>query len=105
MKRVSELVGMDIFNDRGQKVGKIFDVVLDMQKGEVVRLALEPIYAANKDEAKRLFRDKTILYRNVRAVEKIVITTSTPVMEEEAMEPEPAPTKPPSYSYRSRYQK
>lgn len=105
MKRVSELIGMDIFNDRGQFVGKIYDIIIDLQKGEVVRLAVEPISAASKEDARRLFKEKTILYKNVRAVERIVLVTSTPVMEEEEPPRPTTPSKPVPYSYRYRYQK
>ena len=96
---LSALVGMDVFNDEGKQVGRVYDVVIDLQKGEIVRLALEPIRGAASEMA-RVFKEKSILYRNVKAVEKIVIVSSKPVMEEE---PAVEPPKPLGYS--SRYKR
>lgn len=96
-------MGMDVYTDNAQFVGKVFDVILDLQKGEVVRLTLEPIRVSSKEEAKRVFREKTILFKSVKAVDKIVIVSSDgssaqPLEEEESIEK--APHKPMPYSYR-----
>ncbi len=101
MKRVSELIGMDVYNDQAKFIGRVFDVIIDLQKGEVVRLALQPINAGNKDEAARLFREKTILYKAVRAAEKILIVSSAPIAEEEPAPEQPA--KPEGYRHRYGY--
>ncbi|MEM4255508.1 MAG: PRC-barrel domain-containing protein [Candidatus Norongarragalinales archaeon] len=99
--RVSQLMGMDVYTDTAQMVGRVYDVIIDLQKGEVVRLTLEPIRAASKEEAKRVFREKTIMYKSVKAVEKIIIISPNAI--KEAEEPEPAePQKPLPYSYRYR---
>ncbi|MEK6954837.1 MAG: PRC-barrel domain-containing protein [Candidatus Micrarchaeota archaeon] len=103
--KLSQLIGMDIYTDNAQFVGKVYDVILDLQKGEVVRLTLEPIKVASKDEAKRVFRDKTIMYRSVKAVEKIIIVTTSNAMPSasDLEEDKPAaPEKPMPYSYRYR---
>jgi sporulation protein YlmC with PRC-barrel domain len=96
---------MDVYTDNAQFVGKVYDVIIDLQEGKVVRLTLEPIRASSKEEAKRIFREKTILYKNVKAVEKIIIISSMSTPEPE---PEPeapaAPQKPLPYSYRYRRQ-
>ena len=104
--KLSQLIGMDIYTDNAQFVGKVYDVILDLQKGEAVRLTLEPIKVASKEEAKRVFREKTILYKNVKAAERIVIVSSTASNEEPDAEVEaPAqPEKPMPYSYRYRRQ-
>ncbi len=99
--RVSQLMGMDVYTDSAQFVGRVYDVIIDLQKGEVVRLTLEPIRATSKEEAKRVFREKTIMYKSVKAVEKIIIISPTAMREE----PEPVPEEPQkplpySYSYR-----
>ncbi|PIO04031.1 hypothetical protein COT48_02480, partial [Candidatus Woesearchaeota archaeon CG08_land_8_20_14_0_20_47_9] len=36
--KVSQLMGMDVYTDNATFVGKVYDVILDLQKGEVVRL-------------------------------------------------------------------
>jgi len=103
--RVSALMGMDVFTDTAKFVGKVYDIIIDLQKGEVTRLTLEPIKVANKDDARRIFKEKTILYKSVKAVEKIVIVSSIqPVEEPEAEEEAPKePEKPfQHYSYKYR---
>ena len=98
--KVSQLMGMDVYTDNAAFVGKVYDVILDLQKGEVVRLTLEPISASSKDDAKRVFREKTIMFKSVKAVERIIIISSAPVAEEPEEETAPAPQKPVPYSYR-----
>ncbi len=103
--RVSALMGMDVFTDTAKFVGKVYDIIIDLQKGEVTRLTLEPIKVANKDDARRIFKEKTILYKSVKAVEKIVIVSAIqpvdtePVEEEAPKEPE-KPFQHYSYKYR-----
>ncbi len=99
--KVSQLLGMDVYTDNAQFVGKVFDAIIDLQTGEVSRLTLEPIKAISKDDAKRIFREKTVLYKSVKAVERIIIVGSAPVRMEEP-EPEPEPAKPLPYSARYR---
>lgn len=99
--RVSQLMGMDVYTDGATFVGKVYDVIIDLQKGEVVRLTLEPIRVTSKDEAKRIFREKTVMYKSVKAVEKIIIVSNNAPMEAQEEEPEePAQQKPVPYSYR-----
>jgi len=97
--RISQLMGMDVYTDNAQYIGRVYDVIIDLQKGEVTRLTLEPIKVASKEEARRVFKEKTVLYKSVKAVEKIIIVSNAPIPDEE--EPIPAaPSKPMPYSYR-----
>jgi sporulation protein YlmC with PRC-barrel domain len=98
--KVSQLMGMDVYTDSAQYVGKVYDVILDLQKGEVVRLTLEPIRVASKEEAKRIFKEKTIMYKSVKAVEKIVIISPSAAVREAEEEVPEEPQKPLPYSYR-----
>ena len=99
--RVSQLMGMDVYTDNAQMIGRVYDVIIDLQKGEVVRLTLEPIRVASRDEAKRVFREKTIMYKSVKAVDRIVIISPTLNQQEEEEAPQ-EPQKPLPYSYRYR---
>ncbi|MFH1200650.1 MAG: PRC-barrel domain-containing protein [Candidatus Micrarchaeota archaeon] len=101
--KLSQLMGMDIYTDNAQYVGKVYDVILDLQKGEIARLTLEPIHVTSKEEAKRVFREKTVLYKSVKAVENIVIVGAQGHIGGEMDEAEPVssePAKPMPYSYR-----
>ncbi len=104
--KVSTLMGMDVFTDTARQIGKVYDIIIDLQKGEVVRLTLEPIKVANKDDAKRIFKEKTILYKSVKAVDRIVIVSSTQPLDEEPMEEAPAKTEEKPFSnYSFRYRR
>ncbi len=99
--RVSQLMGMDVYTDNAQMIGRVYDVIIDLQKGEISRLTLEPIRVASREEAKRVFREKTIMYSSVKAVDRIVIIS--PNLNREPEEEAPAePQKPLPYSYRYR---
>lgn len=103
--KISQLMGMDIYTDKASYVGKVYDIIIDLQKGEVVRLTLEPIKAASKEEAKRIFKEKTIMYKSVKSVDKIVLVSGSAAaeeMEEEAAPPSPKEAAPTPYSYRYR---
>jgi sporulation protein YlmC with PRC-barrel domain len=93
-------MGMDVYTDGAKFLGKVYDVIIDLQKGEVVRLTLEPIKASSKEEAKRVFHEKTIMYKSVKAADRIIITSPSTVVEEEEPAPAPAPAKPLPYSYK-----
>jgi len=72
---ISKLYGMDIFSDGGRYLGKVYDIILDVEKGEIVRVTLESIHTVSRDEAQRIIKEKTILYKNVRSVEDVIVVT------------------------------
>ncbi len=103
--RLSQLIGLDVYSDNAQYIGKVYDVILDLEKGEVVRLTLEPIRASSREEAKRIFKDKTVLFKSVKAVEKIIIVSPSTIVESEPEPEKPAfESKHVPYSYRYRRQ-
>ncbi|MCX6767629.1 MAG: PRC-barrel domain-containing protein [Candidatus Micrarchaeota archaeon] len=102
--KISQLMGMDVYTDTAQYVGKVFDVIIDLQKGEVVRLTLEPIKVTSKEDAKRVFREKTVLYKSVKAAGKILIISPS-AAEETAEEEAPAGEKPQAAPYSYRYRR
>lgn len=73
--RLSRLYGMDIFSDNGKYLGKVYDIIIDIEKGDVARLTLEAISAASREEAQRIIREKTVLYKNVKSVEDVVVVS------------------------------
>lgn len=104
MMKISQLVGMDIYTDAAKYVGKVYDVIIDLQKGDVVRLTTEPIRVSSKEEAKQIFKEKTVLYKSVKAVDKIIIVSAIQPMEEKEEEAPAAEEKkamPYSYRYKS----
>ncbi|MCD4740684.1 PRC-barrel domain-containing protein [archaeon] len=73
MIHISELYGIDIYGDDGKYVGKVNDVILNLEKGRVVRITTEPLRFVSKVQAKSVLKEKSILYKNVRTVGDILI--------------------------------
>jgi len=65
---------MDIFTDSGKFLGNAKDFIVDVEAGEVSRVLLEQLPVA-MDEAKRALREKSILYKNVKSVEDVIVVT------------------------------
>lgn len=93
---LSKLFGMDIYTVEGEYKGKIFDLIINLEKGRIETITTEPLKAKSKQEAKKIISEKSIPYRNVRSAKDIVVVGSGPVVVEE---PEEAPTKPTPYRY------
>jgi len=72
--KLSRLYGMDIFTDSGKFIGNAQDFILDFESGEISRILIEAL-PPGKDDAKRALREKSILYKNVKSVEDVIVIT------------------------------
>ena len=72
---VSKLYGLNIFDDHGAYLGKAYDLILDMESGEVVRMTTEPIktMASSKEDAAKMLHQKSVLFSRVKSVRDIII--------------------------------
>jgi len=90
---ISDLYGLDIYDSsHGKYVGKVNDVILNLETGKIVRLTTEPLRAVSKQQAKVVLRDKSILYKNVVTVGDVVLVNrggspATPDDMEDAAKP------------------
>lgn len=75
--KLSRLYGMDIFSDTGKFIGNAQDFIVDLEGGEVSRILLESL-PPSKDDAKKALREKSILYKNVKSVEDVIVVTKGP---------------------------
>ncbi len=100
MIRASELIGKPIFTAAGKEIGRAFDFIINLPEGRVERITLEPIAAASREEAKRIFIEKTVAFSSVKAISEIILVSSEPVVlpQEPAQEEKDAP-----HSYRHRF--
>jgi sporulation protein YlmC with PRC-barrel domain len=92
--KLSKLFGMDIYSDKAEYKGKIFDIVINLEKGRLETITTEALRAKSKQEAKKIISDKSIPYRNVKAIKDMVLVSTKTIPEE--VEEKPAP------SYRAR---
>ncbi len=75
--RLSKMYNMDIFTDSGKFMGNAQDFILDVEAGEISRILIEPL-PAGKDDARRALKEKSIIYKNVKSVEDVIVVTRAP---------------------------
>ncbi|MDO8647366.1 MAG: PRC-barrel domain-containing protein [Candidatus Diapherotrites archaeon] len=95
--RISKLFGMDIYTDNAEYKGKVFDLVINLEKGRIETITTEPLRVRSKQEAKKIISEKSIPYRTVKSVKDIVITCPSKALE---IEEEEAPARQPAPQYR-----
>ena len=74
--RLSKLFGMDIYTTDAEYQGKVFDIVINLEKGKLETITTEPLKARSKQEAKKIISEKSIPYRNVRSAKDIVLVST-----------------------------
>ncbi len=95
--RLSKLFGMDIYTGDGEYKGKVFDLVINLEKGRIETITTEALKARSKAEAKKIISEKSIPYKNVKSAKDIVLVSSG----REAAPEEEKETRP-TYRYRRR---
>ncbi len=72
---VSRIYGLSIYDDKGEYIGKAYDLIINMETGEVVRITTEPLrmLSPNKEELAKLLQKKSIMYKRVKSVKDIII--------------------------------
>ncbi|MFH1835044.1 MAG: PRC-barrel domain-containing protein [Methanobacteriota archaeon] len=80
-KALSEYYGMDMYTQKAQFVGKLSDVILNLEKGEIMRLSLHPLRGdvLSGDDVKRILQQESIPYEEVLEVGDIIIVEKQPV--------------------------
>ncbi|MFH1586726.1 MAG: PRC-barrel domain-containing protein [Candidatus Diapherotrites archaeon] len=81
--RLSKLFGMDIYTNDGDYKGKVFDLVINLEKGRLETITTEALKARSKQEAKKIINEKSIPYKNVKAVKDIVVVSTSKQADEE----------------------
>ncbi|MEA3255076.1 MAG: PRC-barrel domain-containing protein [Candidatus Altiarchaeota archaeon] len=79
-KRLSQLYGMDIYTEKAERVGRVEDVILNLEKGEVMRLSLKPFKARTlpSDDVRRIIQEESIGYNDVVRAGDIIICRKNP---------------------------
>ncbi len=75
--KLSRMYGMDIFTDSGKFLGNAQDFIIDFEGGEVSRVLIEAL-PPSKIEAKKTLREKSIIYKNVKSVEDVIVVSKGP---------------------------
>lgn len=96
--RLSKLFGMDIYTANAEYRGKVFDLVINLEKGKLETITTEALKARTKQEAKKIISEKSIPYKNVKAAKDIIIVGSGKTTEA----PAPASSEHSATKYRYR---
>ncbi len=103
MLKASEIVGMEVYTSEGKNIGRVFDLIINLPEARVERLSLEPLKPGSREEAQRIFREKTILFEKVEAVKEIIIVSSAPAQSVPIRRDPQAPHATEHTSYRHRF--
>jgi sporulation protein YlmC with PRC-barrel domain len=79
--RLSKLFGMDIYTENAEYKGKVFDLVINLEKGRVETITTEPLKVKSKQEAKKIIKEKSVPYKNVTSAKDILIVKTGRVTE------------------------
>lgn len=79
-KRLSELYGMDIYTQKAEYIGKVEDVILNLDKGEVMRLCLKSFRGGSlsNDEVRKVLQEESVSYDDVVEVGDIILVSKPP---------------------------
>jgi len=82
-KRLSQLYGMEIFTRKAEHVGRVEDVILNLETGEVMRLCLRSFREKRlpESEVKRILQTESIGYNEVIEVGDVIICKKNPLTE------------------------
>ncbi|ODS42771.1 MAG: hypothetical protein MSIBF_05645 [Candidatus Altiarchaeales archaeon IMC4] len=79
-KTISELYGVDIYTQKGVYIGKVQEVILNLDKGEIMQLSLQPFRSntVSTEEVKRILQSECVNYADVTEVGDIIICQKEP---------------------------
>ena len=90
--RLSKLFGMDIYTGDAEYKGKVFDLVINLEKGRLETITTAPLKPKSKQEAKKIISEKSIPYKNVKAAKDIILVAGSKSMYKEEAEAKPKPS-------------
>jgi sporulation protein YlmC with PRC-barrel domain len=74
--KLSKLFGMDVYDFEAGYKGKVYDIIINLEKGKLETITTEPLKVKTKADAKKILAEKSIPYRNVKSVKDIIIVSS-----------------------------
>jgi len=80
-KKLSNLYGLDIYSTSGTYIGKVEDILLNLEEGVVMSLYLKTLNsgAIDSNELKRIIKEEGVSYDGVSSVSDIILTKSKPL--------------------------
>ena len=69
---LSSLYEKSIYAEDGSFLGKVYEIILDLESGRVVKLLTEPL-KGNEEKQKRILKEKSIDFNDVISISDIVL--------------------------------
>lgn len=78
--RVSQFYRRDIYSERAEYVGKVEDVILNLETGEIMRLSLRAFNEGGlpPEEVKKIILEESVGYEDVVRVGDVIIVRKNP---------------------------
>ena len=72
---ISKMYGLSIYDENGGFIGKAYDLILNLETGEVVRITTEPLksISSTKDELTKTLQKNSIMFKRVKSVRDIIV--------------------------------
>jgi len=79
-KRLSELYGMDIFTEKAEYVGQVGDVILNLEKGEIMQLSLKPFRGGSTIgiNIRKVLQEESIPFDEITRIGDIILCKKNP---------------------------
>ena len=71
--RVSELAGKEIYDTEGEYIGKSYDLIMNMERGEALRIMTSPLKRVKAEQLEETIKKNSIMYSRVRNVRDIIV--------------------------------
>jgi sporulation protein YlmC with PRC-barrel domain len=85
--RLSKLFGMDIYDAKAGYKGKVYDIIINLEKGKLETITTEPLKVKTKSDAKKILSEKSMPYKNVVSANDIILISNSPRATEEDSAP------------------
>ena len=90
---------MDIYDSQAGYKGKVYDIIINLEKGKLETITTEPLKVKTKSDAKKILSEKSIPYKNVQAAKDIIIISGRGIASSE----EPASASKKNHDTNTRY--
>ncbi len=71
--RLSEMRGLEIITERGKRIGKAEDFIIDLGGGGVMKILLAPMGRLSGDQLREFLATQSINYARVRSVTDVIV--------------------------------
>lgn len=77
--KISELYGTEVYTTKAKHIGKVEDIILNLQKGEIMRITLSPLKSGflSKAKVEEILKENSLGYGDVEQVGDIILVKPT----------------------------